>query len=252
MRTTLLPALTPEEYQALRADIEKNGILVPIIRTDDGETIDGHHREKIAAELGITDIPVTLVTGLDDEERRHMAIRLNAARRQLNCEQKRHLIREELKKSPDISNNWLAELLCVDDKTVQVVRIGEEDAGTIQVVTEFRCKDGKRRKYRRTARQQKVAAEVKQHEAPVTLASSTMIDEPQQTVPTEPATEPTILQMQTSELAQVTMPLALASSGGFDEYLAGRMAAHGIVGTTAALVALMAELGVDVSQLRAA
>ena len=96
--TTLLPALTPEEYQTLKADIEINGILVPIIRAETGETIDGHHRERIAAELGIADIPVKIVTGLGDEERRHMAIRLNANRRQLNAEQKRHMIREELKR----------------------------------------------------------------------------------------------------------------------------------------------------------
>ena len=152
---------------------------MPVIRTDDGETLDGHHREQIAAELGITDIPVKVVTGLGDEERRHMRIRLNADRRQLTGEQKRHLIREELRRSqPDISNNWLAELLGVDDKTVQAVRIEEEAAGTIEPVTVFRCKDGKKRKYRRTARQQKVAAEVKQQEAPAVLASSTTSDEP--------------------------------------------------------------------------
>jgi ParB-like chromosome segregation protein Spo0J len=128
---SLLPALTPEEYESLKADITTNGILVPIIRTEDGETIDGHHREQIAAELGISDIPVKTIDSLGDEERRHMRIRLNANRRQLTGEQKRHLIREELRKSPDISNNWLAQLLGVDDKTVQAVRIEEEQAGTI-------------------------------------------------------------------------------------------------------------------------
>ena len=88
---TLIPVLTPEEYEALKADIEQNGILVPVIRTDDGETLDGLHREQIAAELGMTDIPVKVVNGLGDEERRHMRIRLNAVRRQLTGEQKRHL-----------------------------------------------------------------------------------------------------------------------------------------------------------------
>ena len=67
MRTnTFLPDLTSEEYKALKTDIEINGILVPIIRTDDGETIDGQHREKIAAELGISNIPVKTIKGLTE------------------------------------------------------------------------------------------------------------------------------------------------------------------------------------------
>ncbi len=250
--TTLLPALTPEEYQALKADIHQNGILVPVIRTDDGETIDGHHREKIAAELGITDIPFKTVPVLGDEERRHMAIRLNANRRQLTGEQKRQLIREELRRSPDISNNWLAELLSVDDKTVQAVRIEEETAGTIEPVTVFRCKDGKKRKYRRSVRQQQVAAVVEQQEAPVVLATSTTSDEPQQAVPTESGAEPIILPVQTSELAPETMALGLATRTSFEEFLVARMSAHRITGTISDLLALLAELGVNVGKLRVA
>ena len=157
-----------------------------------------------------------------------------------------------MKKSPDISNNWLADLLGVDDKTVQAVRIEEEAAGNIEPVSVFRCKDGKKRKYRRTARRQNVAAEVKQQEAPAVLASSTTSDEAHQAVPTELAAEPTILPLQTCESIQATMPLCLAGRSNFEEYIAGRMAAHGIVGTTAALMALLEEMGVDVSQLRAA
>jgi ParB-like chromosome segregation protein Spo0J len=249
---TLLPPLTPEEYEALKADIEINGILVPIIRTEDGVTIDGHHREQIAAELGITDIPVRVVTGLSDEERRHLAISLNAQRRQLTGEQKRHLIREELKRSADLSNNWLAELLGVDDKTVQAVRVEEEAAGNIEPVTLFRCKDGKKRKYRRTAPQQKLAAEIKQQEVPLVLASSTTSDEPQQAVPTEPPAEPIILPVQTSESAPATMPLNTAPRSSFEVYLAGRMAAHRITGTVSDLLALLTELGVDPKKFQAA
>jgi hypothetical protein len=214
----LLPPLTPEEYQSLKSDIQKNGILVPIIRTEDGETIDGHNREQIAADLGITDIPVKVVTGLGDEERRHMRIRLNAARRQLTAEQKRHLIREELKKSPDLSNNWLAELLCVDDKTVQAVRADLETTGDIEAVTLFRCKDGKRRKYHRVTRQQKIAAVVEQHEAPAVQVCSTTTDEAQLALPTIQLGEPTILAVPTADDIQIihgdfrTLNLAPASA----------------------------------------
>lgn len=198
--TTLLPALSSEEYQSLKTDIMQNGILVPLIRAEDGDTIDGHHREQIAAELGITDIPVKIVTGLGEEGRRHMAIRLNAHRRQLTAEQKRNLIREELKRSADISNNWLAELLGVDDKTVQAVRIEEEAAGTITKETVFRCKDGKKRKYRRSARHQQVAG---QAEAPAILSINTMSDESQGAAQTRPLAQPTILAVPTGDDIQI-------------------------------------------------
>lgn len=143
-----LPPLTSVEYQALRADIEANGVLVPVVVDEYGNVIDGFNRTEIAADLGIKDYPTRLVSGLTEEEKRHMALGLNANRRSLTTQQKRHLIQEELKRSPDLSNNWLAEIVGVSDKTVESVRRELEKAGTIPTITEFRCKDGKRRKYR--------------------------------------------------------------------------------------------------------
>ena len=250
---TLLPELTPDQYQALKSDIEANGILVPVIRTETGETIDGHHREQIAAELGITNIPVQTVKCLGEEERRHMAIRLNANRRQMSADQKRHLIREELKRSPDLSNNWLGELLGVDGKTVQSVRLEGETTGAIPKVTELRGKDGKKRKKRRSARQQQVAAEAKSMEAPALLSISTTNQEPVVAVPTVQLGEPTI--SMTDQPPAESVPATLPMNGAqptFEQYLTARMAAHGIQGTTSALIALMKELGVDVEKFKAA
>ena len=143
-----LPPLTAEEFAALKADIKTNGILVPILEDEHGQVIDGFHRRKIAVELRIKDVPTKIVAGLSDEEKRHMAYRLNANRRQLSQAQKRELVAAELKRSPDLSNAWIASLLGVGDKLVEAVRREMEGASTIPLIETYRCKDGKRRKYR--------------------------------------------------------------------------------------------------------
>jgi len=74
------------EYEALKADIAKRGVLVPIeIDRDTGEVVDGRNRLKACAELGInlTDCPVNYRTYESDEERKLVGIILNVYRRQL-------------------------------------------------------------------------------------------------------------------------------------------------------------------------
>jgi site-specific DNA-methyltransferase (adenine-specific) len=78
-----LPALSPEEYAALRDDIAKRGILVPIeVDADTGEVIDGNHRMRACAELGI-DPPRVLRHFATEQERNEHAIVLNLLRRQM-------------------------------------------------------------------------------------------------------------------------------------------------------------------------
>jgi hypothetical protein len=49
--------LTEDEYALLKEDIAKRGIISPIIKDAAGNIVDGYHRNKIAEELGLTDIP---------------------------------------------------------------------------------------------------------------------------------------------------------------------------------------------------
>lgn len=72
----LLPALTDDEYGALKADIAENGILYPIIVDEDGEVLDGVHRSFLASELGI-DLSVSRHTWLSNARKMHLAIGLN-------------------------------------------------------------------------------------------------------------------------------------------------------------------------------
>src|SRR4051812_43707008 len=48
-----MPALTTEEYDALKTDIAARGVLVPVVVDQHGRLLDGHHRRQAAIELGI-------------------------------------------------------------------------------------------------------------------------------------------------------------------------------------------------------
>ena len=88
----LLPALTEDEYAALRSDIAAHGILVPVIVDADGLVLDGVHRTRIAAELGI-DVPVSQMGQANEERKMHLAVGLNMRRRHLDADRRRELVR---------------------------------------------------------------------------------------------------------------------------------------------------------------
>lgn len=98
-----MPPLSEEEYAALRNDIERNGILVPVLVDQHGRILDGHQRVKIANELGI-EYPRDVREIADDNEAQDLALTLNMVRRHLNREQKRALIRAEIERTPDASD----------------------------------------------------------------------------------------------------------------------------------------------------
>ena len=49
----LVPKISEDEYNALRASISENGLWLPIIINPQGVILDGHHRFKICKDLGI-------------------------------------------------------------------------------------------------------------------------------------------------------------------------------------------------------
>lgn len=83
----LLPELSAEDYARLRADIAQRGVLVPVEVDENGTVLDGHHRQRIAAELGI-DCPTVVRAGMAEHEKRLHAVALNLARRHLTDAQK--------------------------------------------------------------------------------------------------------------------------------------------------------------------
>ena len=145
----LLPALSEEDFAALKADIAARGVLVPIEYDDDGNVLDGHHRLKACAELGIAGWPRLVRHGLSHEQKRQHARQLNLARRHLDRAQKRALIAAQLRDTPQKSNRQIAEGLQVDHKTVQAVRALSENRGEIPHVAKTVDKSGRSQAARR-------------------------------------------------------------------------------------------------------
>jgi site-specific DNA-methyltransferase (adenine-specific) len=72
-----------EQYEALKADIARRGVLVPVELDEDGSVLDGHHRARACAELGIADYPTVTRRGLAEDGKREHVLKLNLLRRHL-------------------------------------------------------------------------------------------------------------------------------------------------------------------------
>lgn len=143
MNYQVMPELTPEEYAELKADIALRGVMVPIEYDEAGNVLDGYHRLRICGELGITDYPRIVRAGMSEAEKLTHARKLNMARRHLTQEQKRGLIREQLKETPEQSDRQIAQALGVDHKTISVQRRGMEAGGEIPQLDASTGTDGK-------------------------------------------------------------------------------------------------------------
>lgn len=142
----VMPPLSADEYEALKADIAARGVQVPVEYDELGNILDGHHRIQICQELGISQWPRLVRYGLSEAEKRQHARRLNVDRRHLNSEQKRALIADDLREEPEASNRKIAAGLGVDDKTVAAVRADLEATAEIPQLKERQGRDGKARR----------------------------------------------------------------------------------------------------------
>ena len=120
--------LTPDEYAGLRADIEQNGVQVPVCLDEAGEIISGHHRAMIARELGIS-YPTITLTGLSEIEKHERSLALEALGRANDIETKKWSVLH-LWRDPNIalSQARIAELVGVGTSTVQRWVRADEDA----------------------------------------------------------------------------------------------------------------------------
>jgi site-specific DNA-methyltransferase (adenine-specific) len=149
MSTNILPDLAPGEYEALKASIRRCKVIVPVVKDEHGDIIDGRQRVRACEELGIADYPVLTLAGLTADEKRDHAFILNLVRRRLNQQQMRDLIAAELRRTPDLSDNWLARTLGTTDKTVAAVR---EHLISTSEIPKLNALRGKDEKYRRVTR----------------------------------------------------------------------------------------------------
>lgn len=87
----IFPALDSATEAALRASIERFGVLVPVAVDQHGRVLDGHHRSRIGRELGV-DYRRDIIRVESDEQAREIAATLNTDRRQLAPAQRREIV----------------------------------------------------------------------------------------------------------------------------------------------------------------
>lgn len=139
----VMPPLTADEYAELKEDIQRRGVMVPIEFDEDGNVLDGHHRLRICAELGITEYPKVIRAGLTEEQKRTHARKLNMARRHLSADQKHKLTEDDIKNNPYRSDRQIANDLGVSNGFVSRVRKDMESTGELCTVHTSIGADGK-------------------------------------------------------------------------------------------------------------
>ena len=132
MNYQVMPELTAEEYAELKADIASRGVMIPIEYDEAGNVLDGYHRLKICSELGIKDYPRVIRAGMTEAEKLTHARKLNMARRHLTNKQRRILIQDQLKATPEKSDRQIAEALGVSQPTVSTQRAELEQTGDVK------------------------------------------------------------------------------------------------------------------------
>ena len=115
----VLPKLSGEEYEALKASIIANGLLMPLIVNGKGIILDGHNRFHIAEELKFSPtLKIELVDFLDATEEKAFVISVNLQRRNLNAFQKAEMGMVLLKVETELAKRRRTSLSSSEDKDI--------------------------------------------------------------------------------------------------------------------------------------
>lgn len=150
----VMPPMGPEEYAALKASILQRGLQDPIKFDEDDNILDGHHRYQAWLELRHEGADPGVfrretVEGLDShQDKRDYARELNSVRRTLSTEQRRELIRAQLKETPQRADSWVAETLGFGEHSVRRMRLLMEGAGELPRFEHLIRRDGRRTPHR--------------------------------------------------------------------------------------------------------
>lgn len=160
----VMPPLSDDEYAALRDDIAAHGVRVPVDVDQHGRILDGHHRARVCAELGI-EVPTRVVEVADDAAAREHAYATNTARRHLTRDQRRSVVVRSLLADPGLSDRAHAARCGVSPTTVGNVRAVLVDSGQVSNVDTRRGADGHVYTVTRPSRDQIEAEEAADAEA---------------------------------------------------------------------------------------
>lgn len=149
----LFDALPEPIEDALKASIQRFGVLVPVVRDQHGRMIDGRHRARIADQLNVK-YRVDVVNVADEDEAREIQRTLNADRRHLSGEQLReHMVflAEQTNEAGvgKYSENTIAHVVGVDQSHVNRTLRDSELMSTHKLPEYRKGADGKVRPARR-------------------------------------------------------------------------------------------------------
>lgn len=146
------------EFAELVRDIKRNGLIVAIVKADDGRILDGWHRYRACIRAGV--VPRfepfnCVVQAAAEGAGRTMAeaefvVAQNAHRRHLTSVQRRAIVAAMLKAAPQRSNATVAAATRVSDKTVAAVRATLESTSEIPKLAKTTGRDGKARPSKNT------------------------------------------------------------------------------------------------------
>lgn len=190
----LFDALDAATEAALRASIEKFGVLSPVTRDQHGNILDGHHRVRIAEELGIGIADDVVIHVKDADEAREIARTLNADRRHLTPEQRRENVAELRREG--FSERAIAGALGVSQATVHRDIERTTDSGESVQPERVRSLDGKSRPATRPT--PPPAPEPRPTEADL-LAGAEWSATPEPTRPPAPQPEPAPIRIPTED-----------------------------------------------------
>ncbi|QBP12300.1 hypothetical protein DDF84_021350 [Cupriavidus metallidurans] len=119
----VMPELSDEQYAELRESIRQHGVLVPVDLDECGDILDGHHRQRIAKELGVPCPTVVNGSLVSDEAKREWARTVNLVRRNWqDVEARRAMVAELLQRNPEWSDRRIAKATNMSHVTVGKMR----------------------------------------------------------------------------------------------------------------------------------
>ena len=134
----MFPMIEGTAFEELKRDISAQGILEPI-RLYQGMILDGRNRYKAAKECGhqfSVDDFVQWEGTLADAEA--WVISTNLHRRHLSAKQKQEMVRDRIRKAPEMSNRQISRLLGVSHTMVADERDRTLNPPEVKRFTEFK------------------------------------------------------------------------------------------------------------------
>jgi len=156
----LFPLMEGAEFDALVADIKKNGLHYPIVLYD-GKILDGRNRYRACLAAGFE--PATRNGDHHIGDPAAFVTSRNIHRRHLTAEQKRALIARLLTADPNKSDRQIAETVKADHRTVGAVRAKQEARGEIPHVSTRTDTKGRKQPTKRPTK--RARAKVPKHDS---------------------------------------------------------------------------------------